>query len=167
MFGEPTTIPAVLAALSAQLISACTYDPSQVFLSLSDDDVLAKYPNKDLFIQIALRNGVPRAGDVYGGGNDLLTVDLTIAINLWLRLSTDMAFHDADQLTNATLGQLGKWLALMQAMQMYYPPGVSGAASIFVEPARNTRFDFKPRSMKTGHAKLASWWAIPAVLNLS
>lgn len=167
-YGEPTTLPDVLQAIVDRLVASCELDASQVFLSLADDHDVSTFPPKDVFIQVAPREGVPEDAHVDGGGNDLFTVDLLIAVNLWIRLGLDVAFQDANQLNNATLGHLATWLKVLKAMQQYAPAAeVGAAASIFAEPMRCQRFAFQPRQPMNGWAKLPGLWRVPATLDLS
>lgn len=168
MFGQPTTLTAILTALAERIVTQCSYDASQVFLSLFDDDDIAKFPTKETFIQIAPRDGTPRAGDVEGGGDELTTLDMTIAINLWLRLGLDVSYQDAVRLKHDSLGQIAKWHTLVDALQTYFPaPTTSGGSTIFAEPMRLTRFEFRPRKPIHGWAKMPTWWKVPFVLNLT
>ena len=167
-FGEPTTIPAVLSAFVDQIVASCELDTSQVFLSLADDHDVSQFPPKDVFVQVAPREMVPIDGHVDGGGNSLFTCELTVAVNLWVRLGLDVVFQDADQLNHATLGHLVTWVKVLKALQQFYPAAETGAAaSIFAEPARCLRFAFQPRNPTNGWAKLPGLWRVPAVLDLS
>lgn len=166
MFGRATTLEEILAAITDRLVSACAYDQSQVFLSLADDADLSMFPPKDIFVQLAPRGFTPRPFDVIGGGNELFTVDITLAVTLWVRLNLDAAFTDTAQLTHATLGQLAKWLNVLKALQMYYPVG-DDDVSIFSEPMRSLKFDLQPRTPRNGWGKVPSWWTVTATLDLS
>lgn len=167
-FGQPTTLSVVLAAIGERIRSRLGYSVAQVVEAL-DEDLVQASPHAQLFVQLGIRSGVARAGDVAGGGERLTTVDFVVAVNLFRRVSLDLAGRDAQALRSETLGTLAAWRDVTSVLQMYYPPRpVSGGGSPFVEPMRLIRVLFPARVPRNnGWSKVASDWAVTATLDLT
>lgn len=166
-FGRPTTLGAILSAIGSHIVDTCELDSSQVFISMADDVDVSKFPPKDLFVQIAPRRGQPWEGDVTGGGTLQTTVDLSLAVSLWLRLGLDVEYQDAAAFTHATLSQAEQWKALITSLQTFFPDeSPIGSGSILAQPMRLVGFEFAPRRPHNGWAKWPTWWSVPFVLDL-
>lgn len=162
-FGAPTTPEAILSAIATAIVDEVGVAAEAVFESLADDDNVSKFPEFDCFYQIAIRNGAAVAGDVAGGGEFLTTIDLSLAISIWIRLEIDPVYSDAQAVKNASYGALPKWRALLKVLHTYYP---DGSPSIFGGPLLFENFDIKPRRVNSQWVKIASTFSVPFVLDL-
>lgn len=163
-FGKPTSIPEVTAAIKTQLVSELSWDASLVFEGF-DDVALDAFPLQRSSLSIYVQSFVPLQGDVEGGGSELTTGTLDVLITLRWQSAMDLPGQDVAVVQNASYGPLPTWLAMVKALQVWYP--VDANASIFVEPMRMVASQFfgkKPRG--DGWSHLPTQWMVPVVLNL-
>lgn len=162
-FGAPTTPEAILSAIGAAIVADVGVDAVTVFETLADDENLSQFPEFDTFYQVAIKNGNASDSDVTGGGEYLTTIELTVAVNLWIRLGIDVVYSDAEAVKNATYGALPLWRNLIKALHTYFP---DGSPSIFGGPMLLQNFDIKPRRANAEWVKMASTFTVPFVLDL-
>lgn len=165
-YGKPTTLSAVLAALEARAADALSVDPAFVWTSLDVGESDRTGVNADVCCVLTLPRGRIDQSHVAGGGDDLLSVDLTLTVELWVRVDLDEPFKDVQALRNATVGVLKYWRLLLAAdagLQLYSPTATGGNQSILREPMRLVDFDLAPRKAAAGWAKVVSRWDVKYV----
>jgi hypothetical protein len=164
IFGLPTTLPAILDAIGARAAACVGLDPAYVFPSLDLGDMAAIGAPTDVFIALTPLSGMVEQGDVMGGGPDALSIDATLAVELWTRVEVDESYRDTAALKDATFGILARWRLLLNrntGLQLFAPVAVAGAQqSILKEPMRLIDWSLRPRIPAAGWVKHVSRWQV-------
>lgn len=165
LYGQQTTIEAILAAVQQKLVDDDVAATDYIFETLAGDEEYDLRPNADTFVTMTPTSGRPLYGDVAGGGSAMTTIDLQLSIGLWRRLWIDQDTKDTQLLGNPALGILPKWRLFVKSLQMFAAPGTPN--SLFVEPMRLLGFDIKPRTVNEQRwAKVTSLWQVLFVMDL-
>lgn len=167
VFGKPTDLSEILEAVRVRAAAALEIDEAYVFPSLDLGDMDHQGGPSDIFLVLTNPSGRIEQPDVVGGGNELLSIDSTLQLELWNRLEVDEGYRDTAGLSHATLGILAQWRKLLKdgvGLQLYAPVGTGGQC-ILKEPMRVLSFDLRPRLPQAGWMKLVSRWEIKYVQN--
>ncbi len=164
-YGTPTDLPELLGVLKTKILAITSFATHLVFLTLLDDDELAKTAPGNTFITLRLGKFVGIKSHVAGGG--LPAYEGVIQVHLWHRQDNDQHARAADYLLSDT-GVLAKWLPLLGGLELYSPLRVADATKcLLIEPMRNNNgFEF-PARKPPGWGRLDSSWNVKLVHRLS
>lgn len=160
-FGTPTDLPELLAAIKARVVSGTGLDASLVFLTLSPERDVAKFPPDDTFVTLRMARVVGIAGYTAGGGMAAYTGQLRVS--LWHRRFTDELLHDHDFLT-ACDALYPAWLKLLGALHLFAPVRKTDATkALVIDPIRNTPGHVMPDRPPDGWGRLDDTWEVKFV----
>jgi hypothetical protein len=157
-FGKPTNLTGVLNALELRTVSITGIAADYVYIALDTKDFEESGGDADTFVVLKIPGGVVRPGDFAGGGGEVTSIDCQLQAEIWNRYEVDQGPRDKKALTDATLGLLSKFQALLSGLQGWYPNAAN--ESIFEEPMRLIRFDVVPRPPQHGWLRMNSQWAL-------
>ena len=165
VFGDPTTLETILAAIAAKLVGDSVLVAERVITTLADVEYFEGDPPADQFLAIAPLTFDTIEGQVTGGGANLFGTNGQLSMALWNRFEVDWALSDSDSLTDQTNGILAKWRAILASLQLFAPTDGSGNC-ILEEPMRLVRWAVRPRRERTPWLVIDSTWEIRFVQNL-
>lgn len=164
IFGQPTTIPALIDALKRQV--AADTGIASVFASLADDSDLLQAPAwGDKFIAIRPGKFPVDQNTAASGGRNLTGFNSNWRIAIFSRLNTDQEFTSERLLIDKDGPLRAVWNMLkgslsddQQGGQMFTPLDADGNC-LLREPGRLIGFDLDAKKMIG--AKDTRWWVIP------
>lgn len=164
-YGTPTDLAELVAVLKVKIVAITALASHLVFLTLLDDDEIAKTAPGSDFLTLRLGKFAGIRSHVAGGG--LPAYDGTLLLQLWHRQDNDQHARAADYLLSNT-GLLAKWLPLLGGLELFTPVRASDATkAIVIEPIRNNAgFEF-PHRKPPGWGRLDSAWNVKFVHRLA
>lgn len=166
-FGAATSVTAVLSAIKAKIIESTEWSDDTAYLALDDHKQLIN-PLHNRNVQIAIKSGRPRQGEVTGAG--ILVADMVVMVNLYKQLELDVGPHDEQLLINAG-GLVPDFIALVNALQLFCPyvdEDAEDFRGLFIEPMRLTgQFKFSSINKPNNYAKLETEWTVSATLDFT
>ncbi len=158
-FGRPTDVKSILAAVKDRLVVQTGIAANWIFPTLAEDNEVTKSPPSKTFVTIKPQRFRPEKPIVAGGSEAAFRG--TLGVHLWHSLYTDQNLRDADFLTKDPEGILTKWLKILGALHLYYPPdGADETGSILIEPMREADGFSFPDRKPPGWGRMDSAWEI-------
>lgn len=164
-FGTPTDLPELFGVLKTKIVAITSFATHLVFLTLLDDDDVAKSAPGNSFITLRLGKFAGIKSHVAGGG--LPAYEGTIVVQLWHRQDNDQHARAADYLLSST-GAFTKWLPLLGGLELYAPLRAADVTKcLLIEPMRNNPGFEVPNRKPQGWGRLDSAWNVKLVHRLS
>jgi hypothetical protein len=167
-FGVPTTLDAIMTAISTKLVATdALFVSSQILPTLASDRDIEAMPMKDQFLAIRPRSFPVDRADRAGGGRSQFAIDGTLDLLFFSRLWAGPVNNDFVAMANATNGVLAKFKAILKSLEQFSPVNAAGDC-ILREPMRTVTFDIVPnRTSRQGWTRLDSTWEIKFVQSLT
>lgn len=164
-YGTPTDLPELFAVLKTKIVAVTGMQAHLVFLTLLDDEDIAKTAPGNSFVTMRLGKFVGIRSHVAGGG--ILAYEGTISVQLWHRQDNDQHARAADYLLGDG-GVLAKWLPLLGGLELYSPLRVLDTTKcLLIEPMRNNPGFEVPARRPPGWGRLDSAWSVKLVHRLT
>lgn len=171
-YGRPTTLQDVLAAIAVRAATAGTWIGTDfVWQSLDIGELQRTGFTADTVVVLGEFRGSFNQSDIAGGGNYVCTVEGTLDVSLYHRLSVDEVARDTTRIQSSTLGMVAKWHDLLRKLSQFSPEhtiaGLGSGECILEEPMRPLSFHTKPADKVNGWASMTTPFEVKFRLGLT